>query len=188
MRTGDFSASASKIYDPYTPGADVSGANRVPFDGNIIPQDRISPIAKKLLAFIPEPNIVANLGQQNWQKAQVREKTTDGFDTKVNYTISAKDQMSYRVSFMRPVVFDPGAFEQYGGPANSGFAGTGTNTSSSTAVTWTRVFGPKTVLDVRGGLNYYHNVTATQGNGLTSSTDVGIPGANLDEYTSGVST
>jgi carboxypeptidase family protein len=187
MRNGDFSASASKIYDPYTPGADVSGANRVAFPGNMIPQDRISPIAKKLLAFIPEPNIVAPLGQNNWQKAQVREKTTDGFDTKVNYTISAKDQMSYRVSFMRPVVFDPGAFEQYGGPANGGFAGTGTNTSSSTAVTWTRVFGPKTVLDVRGGLNYYHNVTATQGNGLTTSSDVGIPGANLDEYTSGIS-
>ena len=48
--------------------------------------------------------------------------------------------MSYRVSFMRPVVFDPGLFGEYGGPANGGFAGTGTNTSSSTAVTWTRVF------------------------------------------------
>ncbi len=139
----------------------VSGANRVAFDGNVIPQDRISPIARKLLAFIPEPNIAANLGQNNYQKAQVREKTTDGFDAKVNYTISAKDQMSYRVSYMRPVVFDPGLFGEYGGPANGGFAGTGTNTSSSTGVTWTRVFGPKTVLDVRGGLNYYHNVTAT---------------------------
>ena len=37
--------------------------------------------------------------------------------------------MSYRVSFMRPVVFDPGLFGQYGGPANGGFAGTGTNNS-----------------------------------------------------------
>ena len=186
MRNGDFSAAASKIYDPTT--GDVSGANRVPFDGNIIPQDRISPIARNLMAFIPAPNIPnAALGQNNWQKAQVREKTTDGFDTKVNYTISGKDQMSYRVSFMRPVVFDPGAFEQYGGPANGGFAGTGTNTSSSTAVTWTHVLSEKTVLDVRGGLNYYHNVTATTGNGLNTSAEVGIPGANLDEFTSGLS-
>ena len=43
------------------------------------------------------------------------------------------------------------------------------------------------MLDVRGGLNYYHNVTSTEGNGLTTSTEVGIPGANLDEYTSGIS-
>ena len=57
----------------------------------------------------------------------------------------------------------PGAFGEYGGPANGGFAGTGTNTSYSGAGTWTRVFSAKTVLDVRGGLNYYHNVTATTG-------------------------
>src|SRR4029077_1842275 len=40
----------------------------------------------------------------------------------------------------------------------------------------------------RGGLNYYKNVTATTGDGLTTSSDVGIPGANINEYTSGVST
>ena len=106
---------------------------------------------------------------------------------KVNHAVSDKDQMSYRLSFMRPVVFDPGAFGEYGGPANGGFAGTGTNTSYSSAVTWTRVISAKTVLDVRGGLNYYHNVTATTGQGLTTSTDVGIPGANLDDFTSGIS-
>ena len=43
------------------------------------------------------------------------------------------------------------------------------------------------MLDVRGGLNYYKNVTTTEGQGLTTSTDVGIPGANLDDFTSGIS-
>jgi hypothetical protein len=186
MRNGDFSEVASRIYDPLT--GDVTGANRVAFANNQIPLDRISPIAGRLLAFIPEPNIAgAALGQNNYQKAQTREKTTDGFDTKLNYTVSDKDQVSARLSFMRPVVFDPGVFEQYGGPTNGGFAGTGTNTSYSTAGTWTRVFSAKTVFDVRGGLNYYHNVTTTQASGLTTSTDVGIPGANIDEYTSGIS-
>ena len=185
MRNGDFSEVASRIYDPAT--GDVSGANRVAFANNQIPQNRISDISRKLLAFIPEPNLAAALGQNNYQKSQVREKTTDGFDAKINYTLNQKDQMSYRVSFMRPVVFDPGLFGKYGGPANGGFAGTGTNDSISTAATWTRVFNAKTVLDVRGGLSYYHNVTSTEGNGLTTSTEVGIPGANLDEYTSGIS-
>ena len=37
-----------------------------PFANNLIPQDRISPIAQQLLAFIPEPNIAgAPLGQNN---------------------------------------------------------------------------------------------------------------------------
>jgi hypothetical protein len=186
MRSGDFSAVAQHIYDPLT--GDVTGANRVAFANNQIPADRISPISKALLAFVPLPNIPgAALGQVNFQQAQTRQKTTDGFDAKVNYTLNQKDQMSYRVSFMRPVVFDPGLFGQYGGPANGGFAGTGTNNSFSTAATWTRVFSRSTVLDVRGGLNYYRNITATTGDGLTTSKDVGIPGANLDQYTSGIS-
>jgi hypothetical protein len=186
MRNGDFSAVSQHIYDPLT--GDISGNNRVQFANNQIPQERISPIASRLLAFVPLPNIPgAALGQVNFQQAQTRQKTTDGFDAKVNYTPNQKDQMSYRVSFMRPVVFDPGLFGEFGGPANGGFAGTGTNTAYSTAGTWTRVFSAKTVLDVRGGVSYYRNVTSTTGDGLTTSTDVGIPGANLDQYTSGLS-
>ena len=70
MRNGDFSSVAQRIYDPLT--GDVSGANRVAFANNQIPQDRISPIARKLMAFLPEPNIPgAALGQNNFQQAQV---------------------------------------------------------------------------------------------------------------------
>ena len=93
MRNGDFSAVSQRIYDPLT--GNIDGSNRVPFANNQIPADRISPIAKQLLAFVPLPNIAgAPLGQVNFQQAQTREKTTDGFDAKVNYTINDKDQMS----------------------------------------------------------------------------------------------
>jgi hypothetical protein len=186
MRNGDFSAVTQRIYDPLT-GDPATGNNRTPFANNVIPSDRISPITRRLLQFVPEPNIAgAPLGQPNFQKAQTREKTTDGFDVKLNYSASAKDQFSFRTSFMRPVVFDPGLFGEYGGPANDGFAGTGTNKSLSSAVTWTRTLTNTTLLDVRGGLNYYHNVALAQGANLTTSTEVGIPGANLDDYTSGL--
>jgi hypothetical protein len=43
------------------------------------------------------------------------------------------------------------------------------------------------VMDVRGGVSYYHNVALSEGEGLTTSADVGIPGANIDTYTSGLS-
>jgi hypothetical protein len=186
MRQGDFSAVTQRIYDPFT--GDVNGNNRAVFPGNVVPANRISPIAQRLIGFIPEPNIAgAPLGQNNYQKAQTREKTTDGFDMKFNISAGAKDQLSYRVSFMRPVVYDPGPFGLYGGPANDGFAGTGTNKSVSTAATWTRAFSSSTLLDVRGGVNYYHNIALAEAAGLKTSTDVGIPGANLDDYTSGLS-
>jgi hypothetical protein len=186
MRNGDFGEVSSRIYDPLT--GDISGANRAAFANNQIPQERISSIARRILSFIPEPNIPgAPLGQVNYTQTQTREKTTDGFDAKVNYSINDRDSMTSRLSFMRPVVFDPGQWNEYGGPANGGFAGEGTNTSYSSGITWTRVFSGKTVLDVRGGVNYYHNVTTTEGHGLTTSTEIGIPGANLDDYTSGIS-
>ena len=42
-------------------------------------------------------------------------------------------------------------------------------------------------MEVRGGMSYYHNVATAQGAGLNTSTEVGIPNANLDDYTSGIS-
>jgi hypothetical protein len=186
MRQGNFTEFTNGIYDPTT-GA-INGTGRTAFTGNIIPASRISPIAQRLLGFIPMPNIAdAKVGQANFTRAMVRKRTTDGIDAKVNHTLNARDQLSYRFNFMRPVVSDDGLYGIYGGPANGGFAGTGTNNSSSSAITWTRVMSAKTVLDVRGGLNYYRNQTSTTGNGLTTSTDVGIPGANLNEFTSGIS-
>lgn len=186
MRRGDFSAVAQRIYDPFT--GDIGGTNRVAFVNNQVPDNRISPIARRLMAFIPEPNIAgAPLGQNNYAQTLIRERTTDAFDAKINYTINSKDQLSYRISFQRPVVFDPGNYGIYGGPANGGFGGTGTNKAWSSAAHWTRVFSSSTVLDVRGGLNYYHNTALSQGDGLTTSTEIGIPGANLDAYTSGLS-
>src|SRR5688572_30600890 len=162
MRQGNFTEFTNGIYDPTT-GA-INGTGRTAFAGNVIPANRISPIAQKLIGFIPMPNIAgAPVGQVNFTKPMVRERTTDGIDAKVNHTVNQRDQLSYRFNFMRPVVYDDGLYGIYGGPANGGFAGTGTNNSSSSAVTWTRVVSSKTVMDVRGGLNYYRNITATTG-------------------------
>ena len=132
MRNGDFSAVTNGIYDPFT--GDINGNGRTALrqqpDSAGADQPRRPPAAgvHSRAQHRREPR-----AEQLLQSAQ-REKTTDGFDVKVNHAVNDKDQMSYRLSFMRPVVFDPGAFGEYGGPANGGFAGTGTNTSYSSAV------------------------------------------------------
>ena len=61
-RTGDFSASPTTIYDPLTGNAD--GTGRTPFPNNVIPANRISPIAKAILANVPAPNIAAAPGSR----------------------------------------------------------------------------------------------------------------------------
>ena len=58
QRAGNFSGSSVPIYDPLT-GDLATGANREAFAGNVIPANRISPIAQKILASIPLPNLQA---------------------------------------------------------------------------------------------------------------------------------
>ena len=64
QRNGDFSALPVVIYDPRTtrPNPAGTGFVRDPFPGNIIPQNRISPISKSFQSFLPDPT---NAGLQN---------------------------------------------------------------------------------------------------------------------------
>src|SRR5215467_3242556 len=60
-RNGDFSqlttvSCAYAIYDPLTGVASGSQVQRTPFQNNVIPTNRLSPVAKNLLQFIPLPN------------------------------------------------------------------------------------------------------------------------------------
>ena len=54
-------SSANPIYDPSTGNPDGSG--RTAFTGNIIPSGRISSIAQKVVALIPEPNLTGRIEQ-----------------------------------------------------------------------------------------------------------------------------
>src|SRR4051812_23276942 len=188
-RTGDFSASPTRIYDPATCNPD--GTGRTPFPNNVIPADRISPIAKAILAKLPAPNVDAAPGQPNYQVDYSRLKNTDSFDTKLNFQASQTDQISGRFSFMRPKLTDPAEFGDFGGskqgsPSGNGFSGVGTDTTYSMGVNYTRSWSNTLVMEARGGMNYFRNQALSGGDGLTTAQDVGIRGANIDEWSSGM--
>jgi Carboxypeptidase regulatory-like domain/TonB dependent receptor len=190
-RQGDFSnfrnaqGTLIPIYDPATGNPD--GTGRTPFAGNLIPAGRISPITQKLLAFLPAPNIAnAALGQPNFVGNTVRERTTHQFDTKVNYNLTEKNAFAVRFSYQQPKIFDPGSYGIYGGPANGGFAGGGTQDVISSAVNYTRTFTPQLILEARFGVSWYQNVAVTQAAGLKTSEEVGIRGVNVNELSSGL--
>lgn len=61
QRTGNFSSllsvgAAYQIYDPATGAREGNRVRRDPFPGNIIPANRLSPIARNYLNFYPQPN------------------------------------------------------------------------------------------------------------------------------------
>jgi carboxypeptidase family protein/TonB-dependent receptor-like protein len=187
-RAGDFSTSPTRIYDPATGNPD--GTGRTPFPNNVIPADRISPIAKAILAKVPAPNIEAAAGQTNYQLDYARVKNTDSFDTKFNVQLSQSDQISARVSFLRPDITDPSDFpglggSKQGGPSGNGFSGSGTDTTYSTGVNYTKSFSNTLVMEARAGMNYFHNSATIDGTPSAAS-EFGIRGANIDDWTAGM--
>ena len=182
FRSGDLSASTTTIYDPTTGNPD--GTGRQAFADKIIPSNRISPIAQRLLAFIPPPTFPGL--STNLEKATTRVKNTDSFDVKVDHQFTPRDNSSARYSFQEPRVFDPSLYPPYGGPKNGGFAGDGTNKTQSGAISYTRIFSPRLITEIRLGFSRYLNVTQQEDYGSTTSKDIGIPGINLDPSTSGL--
>jgi hypothetical protein len=185
FRNGDFSRAATTIYNPFTGNAD--GTGRQPFPGNVIPASLISPIARQILAMIPEPNIAAAPGQINFQHTYQREKTTDAFDVKINHQLSSRDALSARVSYQRPEILDPSPYPGVGGTKEGGsFSGIGTNLTISTGATWTRTWSNTLVQEIRGGVSYYHNEAITDAGGAKTAEEVGIRGVNINDFSAGM--
>ncbi|HEY8203686.1 MAG TPA: TonB-dependent receptor [Pyrinomonadaceae bacterium] len=187
--TGDFRNAPTKIYDPATGNPDGTGRQQISCNGvlNVICPNRISPIATKLLGFLPGPNIAgAAFAQTNFIFNEARVKKTAAFDTKINYQINNKNNLSYRFSYQRPKVFDPGTYGIYGGPTNGGFAGSGTQNTISTAANYTRTFSSSLIFEGRFGVSWYHNVAISQAAGLKTSDEVGIKNVNTDSFSSGL--
>src|SRR5271170_1868101 len=102
MRSGDFSAQAAPLMDPFT---------GKPYPGNKIPsgsactsaQDCINPVATALLNFIPAPNInvsAANFGSQaNYLQQTPTPSNTNGFDTRIDRTLTSKQSIFVRWSW-----------------------------------------------------------------------------------------
>jgi hypothetical protein len=183
FRNGDFSRAPTVIYNPFTGNPD--GTGRQPFPGNVIPPSMISPIARSILGFIPEPNVTAALGQINYQLPYQREKTTDAFDVKINQQVSSRNAFSARFSYQKPDIYDPGIYGKYGGGGKD-FAGRGTNLTISTGATWTRTWSNTLVQEIRGGVSYYHNEATTDAGGAKTSDEIGIRGANINDFSAGI--
>jgi len=186
FRSGDLSAATSTIYDPSTGNPD--GTGREPFTNKQIPMSRIKLIPAKILSFIPAPNRPGLA--TNFELPTSQSKPIDQFDTKIDYVIGVNDRLFVRYSFQRATVFDPGLYGPnggiYGGPHNSGFQGSGPSRNQSPGLNYSHIFSPTLVTEFRFGIVRNRNSAINIDTGLTTSRDIGIPGVNLDQWSSGL--
>jgi trimeric autotransporter adhesin len=80
-RAGDFSNASTIVIDP---------ATGQPFQGNRIPQSRIDPAARTLLAYIPVPNIASDT--QNFHSATANSSNSNDLNIRVTHVFGAQPQ------------------------------------------------------------------------------------------------
>ncbi len=105
MLTGDFSQArlsdgrAVTIYDPST----TSGANftRTPFPGNVIPSNRIDPVARNVMKFLPPPNLanVTALGVVNYTRTDGSRVDKTSYSFRGDHNFSDKNRFFARYSY-----------------------------------------------------------------------------------------
>jgi len=188
FRGGDLSAAPTTIYDPATGNAD--GTGRAPFSNNVIPASRINPVSGKMLGLIPSPNqsFKESAPSNNYFGLLPFTKDTNSLDGKVDANLSDNNRLSGRFSFSRPVVFQAPIFGAAGGwgpTSNKGFQGTGIQKTYSTGINYTRIVSPTLIGEFRVGVAHYHNEALPTDYGSADATNLGIPGINIDSFTSG---
>jgi hypothetical protein len=100
MRNGDFSALLAQgivLYDPLTAQTVGARVQRQPFTNNVIPANRINPIAQKILSYYPLPNQPADgSGQNNFFYSNPRHDTFNSESVRVDHVISDKQRVFAR--------------------------------------------------------------------------------------------
>jgi outer membrane receptor protein involved in Fe transport len=140
MRTGNFSQLSTIITDPLNGGA--------PFPGNIIPSNRLDPIAQKLLLYDPAPNVPGATVANNYLNVTNNSTNKDQYTQRLDFIESTKSSWFARYS---------GQWEDILTPAISQAGSHLTVQVSQFVLSNTRVFSPTLVNEARVGYNGFHN-------------------------------
>jgi outer membrane receptor protein involved in Fe transport len=179
-RAGDLSEYGIVVFDPETgpPG------QRQPFPGNVIPAVRIAPQAISLQSFLPLPNRPGL--RDNFAVAGSETFDGNAFNVRLDGRPAQTMNVFGRYSLAAFNRDGPRAFGVGGGPELVSIGGTATARNQSLALGADLTLNPKTVMDVRFGFFQYKVDVLAPDFGTTPARDAGLPGLNLDRWSSGL--
>lgn len=106
MLTGNFSnvsqtnGAAVTIYDPNTTVQTGSGFTRSPFPNNIIPGDRINPVARNIASLFPSPTTLgASYGVINYTRTDGNIVNKNSFSPRIDHNFNDRNRMFFRYSY-----------------------------------------------------------------------------------------
>jgi outer membrane receptor protein involved in Fe transport len=185
-RTGNLSQYGVNIFDPLTgaPG------QRQQFPGNVIPSNRLSPEAMRILALIPAPNApgTVNGTRDNFIASGSEAFNSDAFNTRLDGRLSDRLNTFARYSFARFSKTGPSAFGAGGGPGVVDLGGNTKVKNQSLALGLDYTLSSSSIVDVRFGWFRYQVDVFPNDFGSNPALDAGIPGMNIsgDPFTSGL--
>jgi hypothetical protein len=99
QRNGDFSQLPGiLIYDPNSGVLNNGIITRTAFPGNVIPSNRISPIAKNILGYFPQPNATGTaIGQNNYFNNAVRSDNFTSYLGRFDYNVSDRHKLFFNM-------------------------------------------------------------------------------------------
>ncbi len=113
-RSGNFTG-RSTIFDPATTTAVTGGDTRTPFPGNQIPASRFDPVASKVIALYPQPNLASLTN--NYYFSSPETSVQNEYDGRVDYNVSSSERFFIRYSHRDFSELEPGNLPQ---PASGG--------------------------------------------------------------------
>jgi hypothetical protein len=178
QKIGDFSAFSTVIYNPFTGNPDGSG--RQPFGGNIIPDSMISPIAKKLESYYPNPNTgAAGAVVNNYTASGGPTLDRNNFDSKINLHQSDKEEIWGKYSRMWALSGGTAVFGIAGGPGLPGSdPGLGDTLVQVFSLGQTRTISPTLLFDATVGYERQGQKLNPNDFGTNYGQQFGIPNTN----------
>ena len=191
QRRGDFSQTRTQsgqpvtIYDPLTTRPDPARPGqsiRDPFPGNVIPSNRLDPVAVKLMSFYPQPNTAGNPFTQfnNFVSNANRSIDQNQFSGRLDHNVSDGYRIFGRFARNRTALTQP---DYYGNPAtpNPGAVGTTPFTQTTVALDNTVTLSPSTILNVKYGYARWHQLRATRSYGFDQR-ELGMPDSLVRQF------
>jgi hypothetical protein len=179
IRSGNMSASSTPIYDPASTTA-TDGSGRLPFAGNIIPANRISPIVQKIIALVPMPNLGATGAiANNYYITTPITNRLHKLDTKLDWNASPKLRFAGRFGYQPYNIQQATVFGDILGGGNSKQQ---YGNVIATAVNVTYTINPTFVIDGNWGFTRANQILSPPSAVKKLGTDyLGIPGVNLGD-------
>jgi hypothetical protein len=167
-RSGDFSQTTNLLGQPVQIIDPLTGQ---PFQGDVIPQYRISPQAQSLLNLFPQPNSGFN-GRYNYQVALVPVTHSDSFNVTLNKQINNKNQISGNFSLQS---------NRSGNPTGFNFNDTSRSFGITTAINYTNRPTQRFSMQFRYQFSRFGSQTTPYfANRINVSGIAGITGNNQD--------